>query len=384
MQLGDWSMRLKDDCPMEIRRLFEDGANVYVTPNRFADGTPAIATLRATALWAGLVTRNGNELREPGGVGLLGYLQTGRGHAGVNGTHGALPAAYPATFAEILDSWDAYANGLTIGTGYSPTGTTIASAPDAYTYLPPFKPPLDTYAKQTGNDYKVNPDGTLDYGAATALFRSTPTVTVAPGLVGRDTNSILLNVVEWRARYDLDNLRTNGSATTSDQTGSVVAATSSTKAVSFRKFGSTVANVGLFSEWTASDSTSTAAADTLSQALADETPDRHWDITCSVLEYAIGTFLTCGDWIWVYSPKDDLWNAANQITIGGQTILPMIMRVVGYTWPVQDGMGIAVNYDGTTTDVTEFVVMETDQPTKLELDTSPQRLNGASTVSPVR
>ena len=120
--------------------------------------------------------------------------------------------------------------------------------------------------------------------------------------------------------------------------------------------------------------------DNTADAIADVYTHPVMEVQCSVREYCIPRYVTPGDWIWVYSVDDDMVDTANQVVFQGQTLFPQKVRCVGYTYPIEAGMGVYV-YDTTNdvlTDVSDYVAWETGRDTQLELETKPMSILDAA------
>lgn len=380
MSVGEWSLDLVPNAPTSTRRAFDWDTAVFVTPTRF-DRSVSFATLQTTAVYAGLVRRQDNGLRKFGGPGLLGYLQTGKGDATDDVFSGRPtgfgPVAYGAFLTAMVTARSL--NGLTKGTGYSATATTATVATGSYG--PPVKALLDTVATATGNEYRVLPNGTIDYGVSTSLFRSTPTVAVAPGMKGADAALRVLENVQWSVSRNIDNYRNTATAYSADGTYSNNSYSAS--GVTLSRYGG-AATYAAYSGIATLETNTHAEVDSTAIAMAAVYTSPAMDIKCSVREYCLPRFVAPGDWIWVYSVEDDLTDTANQVVFQGQTLFPKKVRCVGYTYPVESGMGVyVVDMSGgpSVTDVSDYVAWETGRDTSLELDSKPLSILDAATRS---
>lgn len=387
MSVGDWSMRLVPDTPQAITDLFRFGANVMFTPQRIADSAISHASLGTNAVYNGIVweqtfpefarSRPGQAGFTFSGPSALGYLQSGKGHAGNPVTPRA--PAFPATFAQLLTAWitgDQYSNYISLGSSSSPTATTI-KALDAYTYDPPLKPQIDTAAKQTGNEYRLNPNLTLDYGVATSLFRSTPQVVIAPGITGRETSITALDVETWRVSQDVRDIREHVVGYTSDHVSAYSAFWSTTDHVDQYAYGSAV-NTATWRDVVVSDSTNSGDAQTVATAAANEYAAPKRSITCQVRDVCIPRLIQAGDYIYVYDQRAGLVDTANQVQVGGRVLFPKKMRCVGFTYPIDASMGVYVDSLGVITDVTKWVAFEAgvggrDTATTLNIESLPRQ-----------
>lgn len=380
MSVGEWGLELVPNAPESARAAFDFGHNIFVTPTRF-DRSVSFATLKTASVYAGLVFRIGGGRKRFGGPGLLGYLTTGKGDSNSTASIG-YPASFgPVAFGAVLAQFetDSILNGLTAGTGHSATATTASLVTG--TFGPPVKSVLDTVALSTGNEYRVLVNGEIDYGVSTSLFRSTPTVAVSPGLKGADASLRVLESTAWDVERNIDNYRNCCFVETED--GSYASGVRDSAHVMFGEYGGTVLGVTYLSPTVTAETNVHAEVDAMATAGAAAYSSAAMEIDCSVREYCIPRFVTPGDWIWVYSVDDGLTDTANQVVFNGQTLFPKKVRCVGYTYPIEAGMGV-YTYDttgGTVTDVSDYVQWETGKDTTLELDSKPQSILDAGTRS---
>jgi len=380
MKVGDWSLNLNPETPMEIRDRVKLGSALLLTKSRildYMDRTPA--SLAGLSVYAGVLTSREQERVKLAGKGLLWFVQTGKGHGFAAAGHGAIPAS-PATFTQIMQSFFSfgYSNGLAYGTGYSATATTVTGL-DPNSYLPPLKPVLDTCAARTGNEYKVNPDGTVDWGISTALFQSTPTVLIAPGMRGRDINVTALEVARWNVREDIDDYRTG--ALGQDNTGAyrTIRYASIFDYYTVGEYLTPAGITTLISPPLTIQSANTGEVDAQLDAAAVRYAGIRQTITCSVNEYCIPQLITPGDWVYVYDPASDVIDSANVVQFQGQTLYPDKVRCYGTQWPIEAGpMGVYLvdgeyDSDGDITDITDWVVPESG-PTRLDIAAAPRSL----------
>lgn len=377
MQVGSWSIKL-DGAPIEMRREFDWFSNIVITPARIYDTNIDRDLLLAAASYTGICVKRNIGEGAFGGFGMLGYVQTGKGHAGAIGLY---DPTWPADFDDIVQAWFDNLNGLEAGTNAGIVTTTIKSM-EQHTYWPPTKPVLDEAAKQTGNEYVVRPDGTVDYGFYQNLFTLTPTVMVAPGVTGTDVINAL-EVKSWSVDQDLVDFRNFAFATSEDGTTRAVTPTSGSPLTVYGFGGLAVAgDVRYFERVRANSNDSTDLTDA-AVAASTEYADVNYRISCSVDEFCIPRLLTPGDSVYVYDVDNDLVStSATEVIHFGRSYYPVKVRCYGYTWPVQAGMGVYVINNATQdiTDVSDFVHWETGT-TRLDLGSPPKRLATNTTIS---
>jgi hypothetical protein len=370
MQVGTWTLKMKPGTSIEIRREFDWFANVIITASRIYDPALTFEAAVEASKYTGIVLKRNVGEGRFGGLGMLGYLQTGRGHSGDYGSPSGL--TFPADFGDVVAAFitgDEASNGLVAGTGFSTTAVQVQSQ-DGPSW-PPTKPILDELATQTGNEYVARPDGTVDYGDPESLFEFTPTVLISPVLRGRDDVNAL-EVTSWSVGQDLLNFRDRVIALSDDGLYANDSPTSGSP-------------LGPFWGWDQNDylrywdritvnSDDTGDVDDAAVAASAEFADVNYSITCSVAEYCIPRLITPGDWVYVHDRDNDLVGGAEVMHFGRSIFAPTV-RCTGYTWPIQAGMGVYVvnNQTRAVTDVSDFVEWETGD-TRLELGSPPPRI----------
>lgn len=375
MQVGSWNLKL-DNAPIDVRRQFDWFGNIVITPARVRDPNVDFDDLVASAAYSGIVLKRNMGEGRFGGLGLGGYLQTGRGHSG---SIAPSTPTWPADFDEILTAWitgNANSNGLELGTDLGAAATQMQSM-EAGTYFPPTKPRIDEAAKFTNNEYVIRPDGTVDYGFSQLLFAYTPTVLLSPSHRGKDVVSAL-EISQWSVDQDLMDFRNYAYAKSQDETYEVVASYSSSLAPLYCwKLNGQVRYVERISV----NSNDTTDVDAAAEAAGSEFGEVNFRIGCSVDEFCLPRLMIPGDWVWVWDPDNDITGGSEVIHFG-QSIFPQRIRCMGYTWPIQSGMGVYAvnNQTQAITDVTDFVAWETGT-TKIDLGSPPKKLNTNPNVS---
>lgn len=384
MQTGSWSLQLMPRTPDNIRRAIATlGSQIYFTPAEIPDEGLDLAGLRSAAFYAGLVTRRAKRSLRFGGPNLLGYLVSAKG--GIGETGAAISPALPYTFTQVIQDWvetsTTNSNGIGYGTAYSPTATTIADA-TLYSQNPPFKTAFDTIAKTTGNEYVLRPTGLMDYGIATALFNSTPRVLIAPGYAGIEGDLRALEVDEqsWDPQGDIDSYRNNGYVISNDALNWDQAVSNLSDRVRFCDFNDPTTAVGFFSDPIRSNTNDVGDLNDLAQAAANEFSTEHLTLPAQVREYCLHRYAIPGDWVDVFDVEADILDRTNPQPFQGDVIFPKAMRLMGFTSPIEHGMGVRV-VDGSVvssggqeiTNITNYVRWEQGL-TSLELDSSPYRL----------
>lgn len=374
MKVGSWSFKL-DDAPLSVRQNLDWFANIVITPARIKDPNVDLDDLLAAAVYSGIVTKRNQGEGQFGGPGLLGYLESGKGHCGSTASVAGIPS-WPATFTQIIQAWlagNANSNGISYGTGYSATATTVAEM-DAEDYYPRTKPLLDQAAAQTGNEYRPRPDGSVDWGINTALFTyTTPTVLVSPGRHGVDGGITALRLNQWSVGADLDDFRNFAWMRSTDKAYTVSTSGAAGSLSSLRGWGGSV--VLRYTDRLTTNSTDTGDVADAANVAAALYAEPNYRIECTVDDFCVPRLLVPGDYLLCYDPENDLTGNYQIAAFFGADLMAMRLRCVGYTWPIAAGMGVYGIKNGTTTitDLSDFVRWESS-PTRLELGSAPRRL----------
>ena len=400
MANGDWSIQLRDDTPWEIRSEFRAGSAsnrdnwrsfVCFLENDVhgLDGTSLTQAVKeafaANVLWTGPVWRRGDKMRSFGGPSLMGFLGNSRGSAFKMAASGH--PSFPATISQIITGWFGSGavfltdNGITEGTSYSPTTATVDQMVYG-SYLPPVKGPLDTMMVQTGNEYRIRPDGAIDWGVATSLFRSSPTVFVAEQMSGVTDAFHTLDVPldGITVKEDIDGLRNAARVYSKDF--DIAAGTGTAGVTTLTTLGPD--DISSWSEgdkayfcgpFTKADTNDVSDVTALSQAAADLYGYTNREIRVVCNDRCVLGYVTPGDWVNVWAPEDGVFDSTREITTNGRTINPEKIRVVAVRQPFTPGMGAyVVRYLGAfvwnITRITDYIVPE-NQPTQLELGYPP-------------
>lgn len=366
--IGDWNLALNPNTPRSILSLCDldtyGFSRLVITPLHIPTHAITVADLLTVARYTGVLRtletdqRSAGEPPVIGGVHIAVMLgdEDGKGNNFENaGTASAYPRWNNASNSWLKSVLDR-GNGITQGTfptaAASPTRDLVFDGGDTARRL------LDQQVSQFGAPYhywRVNPDGTLDVGQRSTLWRSGE-VAVLPGGGGRDGSLIGLNPTRFAHSRDVEDwtsaVRVNLSSVT--ETG--------TATIGSNPYVDIAGNALTMRRFISSDkaSSATSAGNIAAGQLArfDETR-RQLDL--AVTGYDVGAYIEPGDEIYVYDPDQDLLDLSNQVSYRGQTIFPLEIRTDDLTWPVQQGMGVYLLTGATpdVTDLTPYVLPET-------------------------
>lgn len=363
MGSGSFDVNFKEDAPWSIRHVFSDENTntdygflgyLIVTRTRLPAELLSLSALLANSRYTGIMTSR--RRRGIGGFGLLWhYERLLYGDFTVSNTF-LLGAGSNSFSTWITDIVNTTVNGnpgpLTLG-----TVTAIAGSLEWYSFYDTRKEGLDFVCEYFGGEYEVTPQALVNAGPASSLFLLTPNVVVLPRGGTRDLDRAGLQTL----RLDEDN--------DVEQTANLVVVPSQTP-LTFgvaHFYGSIIPldlNGNEFPlhhvEDAPSQGTGSSGETARASAVLTEKQDNRRQVTVKTADYDPGGSFGVGDAIYVYDPDQFLFDLGNQIQHGGQTIFPVSQRVLGMTWPLQDGMGVYYyrGRQGDVTDLSDYVVWE--------------------------
>lgn len=362
MSLGDWSIQLDRSVPARVRDRLAFHGHVIVTPQRVDHNRLSAASILNLARFTGVVLDRVNR-RSLSGTGLAMWM-------GLENNVGDVLTTAVTKTAGTFQQWmtDLVPVTLTNGSlvGSAPAGTLNYSA-----YLVTRRSAIDYVCAAFDAEWRVKANGTVDYGVAESLFRSTPQVIVMPGSQGRSGLPRGLEVANLTANEDVERF--------SDQVyviaqGEGPSTAIGHDAVIYVPSPPPRGVTGAFAYQTlvvSSPGTTTAQAGQLSTALLEQHRGERRGVQLSVRAFDVGRDVVPGDWIWVYDPENGLTDTANKVVYRGGQVSPVKLRALAFTWPVESGMGVYYrDRDGKITDLTDWVVWETGTDTQIEVGAS--------------
>lgn len=240
--------------------------------------------------------------------------------------------------------------------------------------------PLDEVCLYFGAEWRVTPALAFDIGKRADLFRVDPVAVVVAkeSEAGRDLN-VQGIPGDVSAPRDVKNIVRRVNLYSGDQDAPTV--TFSTPTVSDADFpyrgpdGSVLRMDQRYESWDAPVGSEAQYANNLQNL--NKLP--HEEIKLTTRQYDIGQNVEVGDNLWVFDPLKGIRDLSNPVDYRGVTIYPEIIRCVGYTWPVRQGMGVYfrrfVKVDGSWVvdwiDLTNYVEFETGD-TSVEIGDKPR------------
>lgn len=375
MGAGRWSVQLSPDTPrvvMDVLDVRQRGfAHVVVTP------TPVPVEGLSDAGMLSLARFTGVFLSQPSDFGLEG---AGVAHWLGDTTRGPFYPGGLTTAAGTFAQWAAVLKPsfLSAGVVAPLAGNHVFTYPRTY-----LMEALTDVCARFGAEWRVNPDFSFDMGWLEHLFRKVPVATVVPrGEGGRDFSTIGVTG-DLRLSRDVEDWVRAVRFYSGDQDAPTLTTASSPVGPSDEKFRNPsggAAEVHMRVE------NYTAGADAASLAgrayQKDAFPRQQFTVTTG--EYDIGSDVRVGDNLNVFDPSRGIHDLTNPLLYRGQTIYPEVIRCVGSTWPVREGMGVYFRYFVKVSsswvprwlDLTNYVQWESGV-TSVEVGAAPRKLRGA-------
>jgi hypothetical protein len=356
MRPGNGDVRFIPGVPVgtteQIRRLVDEnaggvGASLVITPVRVDPGQVGDAATLAAAIYAGpIVGRESRLSLQVAGlaVWLDSYLDTAVTRS----------AGTPTQWVG-----DLVANGLSVGTITG--GSNVSRTFPAHSVGR--REALDAWAALAGVEYRVNPDLTVDAAAAATLFVSPPVVVVTRRDEGPDglLRGVEGGLVDQALTQLGPNIATKAVAL-AEGVGVAIAKGTATRAISLRTpTGGAPAIVTVLS----APSEESGNADTVASNFLNLQGMRR-RVTVSSSTHGLPRFVRPGDEVWLWDVVSGLFDTSNPVQFRGETIYPTLVRLLSYTWPIEQGYGVYVRPNAaapTWIDVTDWVEWETGSET---------------------
>lgn len=381
MAPGRWDLSLVEDTPYSIRRNFNPGNHIIVTPAPVDESLQTLAFLLSVSHHTGVLLAR--ERRTISGQGLLFYLGTNERGQVVDPTGWADNNLDFETWIRHIMKFGGV-SGFDVPTGPYTEGSIHAIGSDIFTLRTGGqfrKQLLETICTIYGGEYRVNHDNTFDAGTAADLFVTSPSVVAMPhGDVGDHTYESL-KALELDPKVDASDLQTGWYVLGAGEGNTAVVDESNALPWAEDLLGQ---DLWLTEMVSAPDAATTAEAAAIGAGRLTPALFKATAVTLSTDTYAIGRYdAKPGDTIYVYNPDDRLFDLTTQLEHGGTLIFPLPARVMAVSWPVEVGMGVYhhVWHTGEIVDITDWVDWE-DGPTSFELR-APKRPLVPKPVSPV-
>jgi len=354
MKPGSFTVNLARSLPYRLWTAIRELDHVVITPARLDPiSDHSDANILSTAIYTGVILAKPSPT-SISGQGLAWWLGTDDGR-------GDLLTTAVTNTAGALSTWitSLRPSSLSAGT-VTDSGTTTLT----YTYQwMSRREALAHMCRQVGAEWRINPNLKLDAATEANLFVTTPTTVITRQPEGRDAVYLGLEAVDIGLSRDVDGYTT--AITVVGRSGDQDIAALATATGSNVYVDGNNNNVVLRRLANAPTETASTVSAYATALLALYSSLRR-SVTLSSRSYAIPASVRPGDYVYVFDPEADMTDTANQITWRGEVVAPVKLRCKGYTWPIQQGMGVYVRRSGSTpvyTDITDHVEWEGDTTT---------------------
>ena len=340
MASGSWSVTLKPSTPPSIIDAINPATSAFGIIVILPTWTPIESSgLTATALlgvcrYAGVYRNRSRDMTMIGG-GLPLLLGDDQKKGPI------LSTAVTNTSAATLDTWVSAIlphNGVSKGT-ITNTGT---SSTGSYAYVTK-RAALEQICQVAGADWSIRPDSTgalkFTAGPSANVFTNytTPQAIVSRRSGGtRDVTLFGLPATQLATDVDVEDITSKTYLlATRDGGMSVGSATNG----SWTYTGLDGSALAIETVVNASDVTRGNETTAATNAQAATSSVRR-QIVLSTNIYDVAGDIKVGDRIYVYDPVSGIFDTANSVTYGGSEIAPLMVRCMGLTWPIRQGMGV--------------------------------------------
>lgn len=353
--LGTWNLQLSVDTPRSVldRLVYLGHITIHtgrVQPELVGDGL--LNTSEFTGVLRSITISD--DQNSIGGPGMAFWLGDEDGKGSVYEDPMVFTAVLPATaVAALLPASGA----VTAGTLHAVAGL--------YTGTHQWQDPrtaIDYVATTMGAEWRVNGDGTLDFGTTEQLFVTDPKCLVVRRGVGVDDwyralqgrLSLSSDVEDFTTRVVL--LAQGAEAATLTATADIAPGLNPYKDV----HGNPVELTRMVSEST-TDATNAEARAQLQLNRFSGTRDA---MRLSAGDYDVFGAARAGDYVFVFDPDAGMFDLDNEVVFRGERLYPAKLRLTEVTWPVRPGRMVAYRGpDGTWLDLTDYVVWESGDAT---------------------
>jgi hypothetical protein len=359
---------------VDVRRRGVGLGHVVVTPTPMDPLAVTDDEMLANARFVGVYRSQPSEFALAG-VGVNSWLGD---HEGKGRSLGVLGTPGTGSFADWRNQLVSLTHGLTAGV----TSTIPGTYPKNFFRTVP-REVIDDLAERFGAEWRVTNQFTLDFGLPADLFRAVPVATIVRdrGLAGRDpaTIGVVGDLDESRDLEDWSRRVVYFTGTEGSPTASIADGSIATADTPYRAPDGQYAFIDRVIEDFGDTPTSSGPAFAAAQYGRFNTARRQ--ITLGSLEYDIGRDVNVGDNVYVYDPLRGITDMNNPVPYRGTTIYPEVIRCVGMTYPIREGMGVYLRryvdnntetWPVTYVDLTPYVEWE-NRETTVEIGAKPRR-----------
>jgi hypothetical protein len=259
-------------------------------------------------------------------------------------------------------------------------GTATAVTKTFEPYVTTHREALDAVMGLASAEYRIQPDFTVDSDDADTLFGATPTVVVTRKAEGPDGafRGVEGGLVDQN--IDVSQIVSNVIALT-EGAGSAITTGSSSNTPNLNAPKGSAPDLVVVISAPAEES---ANASTLAANYKTQQGKRT-EVRIASTTHHLPRHVVPGNYVYVYDPTTGLVDSSNQIQFRGETITPAKVRLLSYTWPIEQGVGVYLRSNESTptyTDLTDWVAWETGTTWWTVGDWSPPSYGRANRINP--
>lgn len=348
---GSWSVRLREDTPRSVTDQLDYFGHIVIATARVNPaeyGDTLLSPLNSRYVGVFLRRPAEGDRLDLGGKGMAWWLGDSQKTSDLHETAVVLSGvSFVAAVTALLPP-----NG-------SVTAGAIAALPGLYTGTHQYVSPREAIDYITGiyqAEWRVNGNGTLDAGAVSDLYVTTPRAILQRKRAGDDlTYRALAGAMSTET--DVEDYTTRVFLLAEGEGTSIATGEADGPATPYNDIhGNDVVLTRLVSE---SETTAANADQRATINLAAYDASRA-SIRLSSEDYDVKGDVVVGDTLYVHDPGSGLYDNGNEAYWEGEPIHPIALRCIEMTFPIREGWGVFFRRnDGSYIDLTSYVEFET-------------------------
>lgn len=347
---GEWSIKLRNDCPQYILDDLGYFGHVCILPGRI-DPDDYGDTLMDSARYVG-VSRGrsfGDDNKMISGPGMAFWLgdEDGKGYT-LETVTAFTNTTFTATLTALLP------DSLVVGNISALAGLFTNS----FQYLSR-RQAIDYVCSLYDAEWRIRGKGVFDAGLISDLYVTDPKAAI---IASREGMEMDYRALAGKAKLDADvrdfTTRVLLLATGADNVSTVSATADINPTLNpyVDLYGNPIVLTRIISE----TQTDEGNADARAQLQLNRFTSPKDSLNLSTSEYDIKGIVAAGDYVWVYDREALLVDNANRIDFHGEEMYPLKLRVFQTTWPITADMGVVFRTnDGRWIDLSQWVEPET-------------------------
>lgn len=349
--LGGWSLQLSLDTPRSILDALVYLGHVTVHTGRVDPvlaGDGLLASSEFTGVMRSLTL--GDDHHEIHGPGMAFWLGDEDGKGSVYETPVTFTGEVPANVIRgLLPASGAVVEGTFHAVAGIYTGTHQWQSPRAA---------IDYVSTTVDAEWRVNGDGTLDFGTTEDLFVTDPKCLVLRRGAGVDFDLRALQG-KLSTSSDVEDFTTRVVLLAQGTEASTLTATADLNP-GLNPYKDVHGNPVVLTRMVSESTTDATNADARAQLQLNRFSGTRDAMTLSASDYDVFGAARAGDFVYVFDPDIGMYDLDNEVVFRGERIYPAKLRLTEVTWPVRPGRMVAYRGpDGTWLDLTDYVMWET-------------------------